>query len=104
MLQYLYEEVSKKKVVTVHFEGFFEVWLKFVDARTSRSDFLQLLRYNFVFPTGARELRFSKWPQKYEKKSKNLGFFSPAQYIVGLARNAKNKVLVPKPSVGPSFL
>ena len=41
----IYEEVSKKKVVTVHFEGFFVGYLQSVDVRTPRSDFLQLLGY-----------------------------------------------------------
>ena len=39
------EEVSKKKVVSVHFGSFFEGYLQSVGVRTSRSDFLQLLRY-----------------------------------------------------------
>ena len=34
----VYEEVSKKKVVSVHFGSFFEVWLHSVGFRTSASD------------------------------------------------------------------
>ena len=42
---YVYEEVSKKKVVTVHFGGFSVVFPRRLVARTPRSDFLQLLPY-----------------------------------------------------------
>ena len=57
-----------------------------------------------VFPKGFRDLEFSSGWKKYEKKSKNLGFFSPAQYIVGLEGNAKKPAIVSKSAFGHWFL
>ena len=50
---------------------------------------------NFDFPKGPWELRFSRLPKKYEKNSKNPGFFSPAPYIVEALGNAKKPAVLP---------
>ena len=41
---------------------------------------------------------------RYGKNSKNPGFFSPAQYIVGLAGNAKNTAIASRIAFRHRFL